>query len=77
MSASASGLGAGTGDVADVRKYYQRLKEMFREKINFYRDIVYQLTGFFITLKYEATVSIISFQKWGCGYEWFVEDGGV
>ncbi len=42
------GAGAGAGAVADTpdaKKFSLRLKEMYKERINYYRQTIYLLTG--------------------------------
>lgn len=48
MGIKGAGAGAGAGSVADTpdaKKFSLRLKEMYKERINYYRQTIYLLTG--------------------------------
>ena len=40
-----SGMGVKKGETPDVKKFTARLQETYKERINFYRESVYLLTG--------------------------------
>lgn len=42
--------------LVDRNVYGQRLREMFQQRVNLFRDAVYQLTGYMATLKTEREV---------------------
>lgn len=45
MSADAGGVSMRGADTPDAKKFSVRLKEMYKERINYYRQTIYLLTG--------------------------------
>ncbi|CAM9249278.1 unnamed protein product, partial [Ascophyllum nodosum] len=54
-----SGMGVKKGETPDVKKFTARLQETYKERINFYRESVYLLTGYRIDMLKDPTRQVL------------------